>query len=115
MSKAVILVLMEGSPLASTTVAFGLGAVFDITAFGEAEQAVIASYTLHIFAYFGFVWLITRAGPVFASLVGYVVTGIGVLLGVLVFGEEHSLWVWSALALMLIGLSLVKPRGQPGN
>ena len=75
-----------------------------------AEQAVLASYGLHIFAYFGFVWLIARAGPVFASQVGYVVTGVGVGLGMAFYGERHSLWIWLALALMMIGLTLVRPK-----
>jgi drug/metabolite transporter (DMT)-like permease len=61
-------------------------------------------------AYFGFIWLIGQAGPVFASQVGYVVTGSGVVLGMIVYGERHSPWIWAALALMFAGLALVKPR-----
>lgn len=74
------------------------------------EGAVVANTGLHLLAYFGFIWLIGHAGPVFASQVGYVVTGMGVLFGMIFFGESHSLWVWAALALMLGGVSLVKPR-----
>jgi drug/metabolite transporter (DMT)-like permease len=61
-------------------------------------------------AYFGFIWLIGHAGPVFASQVGYVVTASGVLLGMAIYDERHSAWVWAALALMFAGLALVKPR-----
>ena len=102
--------LSVGGLVLIAPVAFGLGAVFDVTAFGPPEQAVVASYALHIVAYFGFVWLIERAGPVFASQVGYIVTGTGVLLGMAFYDERHSLWVWAALVLMMIGLALVKPR-----
>jgi drug/metabolite transporter (DMT)-like permease len=83
---------------------------FDITRFGPPEQAVIAISFLHIGAYFGFIWLIGQAGPVFASQVGYVVTASGVILGMLFYGERHSPWVWAALALMFAGLTLVKPK-----
>lgn len=74
------------------------------------ELAVIANTLLHICAYFGFIWLISMAGPVFASQVGYVVTGSGVLLGILIYEESHSLWIWGALALLFAGLTLVKPK-----
>ena len=104
--------LSVGGMLLTAPAAFWLGAVFDIAAFGAAEQAVIGSYALHIFAYFGFVWLIMRAGPVFASQVGYVVTATGVLLGMAIFDERHSAWVWAALAVMMVGLTLVKPKDR---
>ncbi len=104
--------LSMGGLLLIAPVAFGLDVVFDLTVMGPAEQAVLASSFLHIFAYFGFVWLINRSGPVFASQVGYIVTASGVLLGMAFFDERHSLWVWAALALMMIGLSLVKPADQ---
>jgi drug/metabolite transporter (DMT)-like permease len=83
---------------------------FDITRFGPPEQAVVAISFLHIGAYFGFIWLIGQAGPVFASQVGYVVTASGVILGMLFYGERHSPWLWAALALMFAGLTLVKPK-----
>lgn len=82
----------------------------DITRFGPPEQAIIAVSVLHMGAYFGFIWLIGKAGPVFASQVGYIATGSGVMLGMIVYSERHSPWVWTALALMFAGLTLVKPR-----
>jgi len=77
---------------------------------GEAEAALLGTTLLHVCAYFGLVWLIARAGPVFASQVSYIVTGVGVLSGMLFLGERHSLWVWGALALMFVGVTLVRPR-----
>lgn len=65
---------------------------------------------LNVGAYTGYVWLVGRGGPVFASQVGYVVTLSGVFLGMAVLGERHSAWAWLSLALMLAGLSLVRPR-----
>lgn len=83
---------------------------FLLSSFGPPEQAIVGSGILHIIAYVGFVWLIKNAGPVFAAQVAYVVTGAGVLFGIIFYRESHSFWIWLALALMMIGLSLVKPR-----
>ncbi len=83
---------------------------FDITVFGAAERAVVVNAFLHLLAYAGFIWLIGQAGPVFASQVGYVVTATGVLLGMLLFDERHSAWVWLAIVTMMTGLALVQPR-----
>ena len=81
----------------------------DLSPLGPPELAIIAVSALHVFAYFGFVWLIGRAGSVFASQVGYIVTGSGVALGIAIYGESHSAWIWLAMILMFAGLSLVKP------
>lgn len=86
--------------------------LFDISNFEAPENALIAQAFLHVVSYFTFIWLVSAAGPVFASQVGYLVTGVGVLLGILIFGETHSIWVWAALVLMMVGLTLVKPREE---
>jgi drug/metabolite transporter (DMT)-like permease len=106
----VICGLSWGALILLTPAVIGADAWVDITRFGPPEQAIFAISFLHMGAYFGFIWLIGQAGPVFASQVGYVVTASGVLLGMAVYGERHSLWVWAALALMFAGLALVKPR-----
>lgn len=77
---------------------------------GTPELALALMAVLNLSAYGGFVWLIGRGGPVFATQVGYVVTLSGVFLGMAVLGERHSAWVWLSLALMLTGLALVRPR-----
>ena len=78
--------------------------------FGAAEAALVGIAVLHVLSYFGFVWLIGRAGPVFAAQVGYVVTASGVAWGMALLGERHSVWVWAALALVFAGIALVSPR-----
>ena len=78
--------------------------------FDRAEIALIVTTVLHIGAYGGFVWLIDRAGPVFAAQVGYVVTLTGIFLGMAVLGETNSIWIWLSLVAMLTGLTLVRPR-----
>lgn len=86
------------------------GGWMELGAFDIAELALVGQTFAHIGAYGGFVWLIGRAGPVFAAQVSYVVTLTGVFLGMTVLGETHSHWVWLSLVAMLAGLALVKPR-----
>lgn len=72
--------------------------------------AIIGIALAHTTAYTTYVWLVGRTGAVFASQVGYLVTGFGVLWARLILGESYSPWVWAALALMLVGVFLVQPR-----
>jgi len=58
-------------------------------------------------AYVLYFQIIRMAGPVYLSQVGYLVVSIGVLAGMAVFGERHSLWVWLGIGLMVGGLTLV--------
>jgi drug/metabolite transporter (DMT)-like permease len=64
-------------------------------------------------AFILFFFILTRAGPVFFSQVGYIVTGTGVIWGMVLFGERHGLVVWLALAVIIAGIALVQPRQQP--
>ncbi len=77
---------------------------------GPAEWALIASSTIHCFAYASYVWLAAKVGAVFASQTSYIVTGTGVIWAMVLLGERFSPWVWAALAVMMVGLTLVKPR-----
>jgi len=61
-------------------------------------------------AYGMFLYLVIFAGPVFASQTAYVVTLSGVLWGIMIFNDEHSLWVWLSLGVMMLALALVAPR-----
>ena len=96
-------------------VAFATGSVHMIGApWDAADLAVLLLPTVtgvaHIFVF----EIIRRAGPVFFSQVGYLVTATGVLWGMLLFGERHSPWIWASLVLMCFGLALVNARrGAP--
>ena len=72
--------------------------------------SIVAIAVAHTTAYTTYVWLVGRTGAVFASQVGYLVTGFGILWAKLILGENYSPWVWGALALMLLGVFLVQPR-----
>ncbi|KUF12242.1 DMT family transporter [Pseudoponticoccus marisrubri] len=80
---------------------------------GAPDAAVLASALLHAGAYTGYVWLVSRAGSVFAAQVSYLVTLFGVCWAMLFLGEAYSGWFWSALAVMMCGVALVQPR-PPG-
>ena len=59
-----------------------------------------------------FMYVLTRYGALFASQTGYIVTLSGVVWGMIIFHEEHSLWVWLSIVIMLGGLALVTPRNK---
>lgn len=95
----------------SLPIALGLGVM--ITPFqpwGAPEWAIVGASVVNQIAYVGYIWLVGRAGAVFASQVGFLVTGVGVLASMLMLGESYSRYIWAALALMMVGLFLVQPR-----
>lgn len=76
----------------------------------EIMLLILALSLVNIVGYVTFLELIRGAGVLFAALMGYVVTVSGVLWGVAIFGETHSVWIWAALALLFVGVALVNPR-----
>ena len=94
------------APLAAMTGQF----IPPLPPWGAPDLAILGSSIAHVMAYTLYVWLVTRAGSVFAAQVSYLVTGFGILWAKLILGETYSPWVWSALVLMLAGLALVQPR-----
>ena len=81
-----------------------------VTLWGAPEWALVASSVIHVAVYTTYVWLVGRAGPVFAVQVSYLVTGFGVLWAILLLGERFSGWIWLAMAIILAGVFLVQPR-----
>jgi drug/metabolite transporter (DMT)-like permease len=79
---------------------------------GGVELAIIGMAAINVVAYGLFIYLVTSAGPVFASQMAYVVTLSGIVWGIAIFGEQHSLWIWAALAAMMAALILVTPRAR---
>lgn len=78
--------------------------------YGLPDLAILASGVFHATAYAGYVWMVGRAGPVFAAQVSYLVTGCGILWAKLLLAETYSPWVWAALVVMFLGLFFVQPR-----
>ncbi len=81
---------------------------------GLPDYALVASSLLHAGAYSGYVWLVGRAGSVFAVQVAYLVTLFGVTWAMLFLRESYSAYFWAALALMIAGMALVQPRPRGG-
>ena len=77
---------------------------------GRVEWATLGMVTVNVVSYASFIYLVRITGPVFASQAGYLVVAVGVAVGMLVYGERHSSWVWVAAVLLLVGMALVKER-----
>lgn len=77
---------------------------------GWPDIALVLASLIHVTVYTLYVWMVGRAGPVFAVQVSYLVTGFGVLWAILILGESYSGWVWTAMGVMMIGMFLVQPR-----
>ncbi len=89
------------------------GIPFSIQNFlGKSEWALILSSFIHVGAYAGYLYLIRHTGAIFASQISYVVTLSGVLWGIIIFTESHSLWTWAALATAMVGLGLVRQQQE---
>jgi len=78
--------------------------------FGAPEAALVVSAAIHGLVYATYVWLVGRAGSVFAAQTSYLVTGFGVLWSMLLLSERYAIWVWLALGIMMVGIALVQPR-----
>ena len=102
---------------------FGLVALFPIvlingywispfSTWGPAEFAVTSSSLIHSLIYISYIWLIGKAGVVFASQVSYIYTASGIGFSIILLGEGYSAFVWSAVILMLMGLMMVRPSNQ---
>ncbi len=86
------------------------GQFIDLRAWGAPDKAVVTGAMIHVTVYSTYVWMVGRAGAIFAVQVSYLVTGFGVLWAMLILGERFSPWVWAAMGVMMIGMFLVQPR-----
>jgi len=77
------------------------------------QAALVASGLIHVVVYASYVWLVGRAGAVFAVQVSYMVTGFGLFWAWLVLGEAFSNVIFVALGAMFAGMYLVQPRPKP--
>jgi drug/metabolite transporter (DMT)-like permease len=96
-------------PIAMATGTF----IIPVLPLNKAEIAVIFSGLANTVAYVGFVWMIGSGGAVFASQVAYLVTGFGVIWSMILLGESYSIWIWSALIVIIAGLFLTQPKPKP--
>ena len=77
------------------------------------EIGLFVHMAINGLAFFGLFELIRLSGPTYASQITYIVTLTGVMFGIVMFGEVHSVWVWGATAMVLFGVGLVNLRPPP--
>jgi len=106
--------LLFGSNLLATLAQFPLAIYLGIDESwvwlaSDAGLAIIGIAVGSGMAYAMFFYAIKSSGPVFASQCAYVVTISGVIWGIIVFSEQHTIWIWMSVMVMLLGLVLVSP------
>lgn len=79
------------------------------------EWSMLVLILVNVLGYLVFLELIVLAGPLFAAQTGYLVTISGVFWGIVILAEQHSAWVWAALAVIFAGVTLVSPRSPDDN
>jgi len=79
------------------------------------EFSILGATLFHVVAYAVFIWFIGVAGPVFASMVAYLVTGFGITASALLLGEQYSTYFWAAVGMMALAVFLVSPRQDEGH
>jgi drug/metabolite transporter (DMT)-like permease len=77
---------------------------------GTGDWALVMAAVVMALVFYMMIEVIRVAGPVFFTTVNFMVPIAGIGWGVLFFDERHSVWIWIALALMLVGLYLVNRR-----
>jgi drug/metabolite transporter (DMT)-like permease len=77
--------------------------------------AFLTMSLLNVLCYGGYILLIGRAGPVFASQTSYLTPPTGILWGVIILGESVTATIVVSVMLVLIGIALVRPREVGGG
>lgn len=109
------LALSSGTLLAGAFLTLPVALIFGqfqwiLPPFDIGEQALllhIAMASVNIYAIFE---LIRIAGPTYMSQSNFMSVGFGVVFGLVLFDEQHSLYVWAAIALVLSGVALINLR-----
>jgi len=85
------------------------GGSAETTALGlaRADTAILIQIMVSSAAYILFFEILRRAGVLFFSQTGYIVTLAGLFWGMTILGESHSPFTWVAVALIFCGLALV--------
>jgi len=109
--------LLCGSNIVATIILVPATAWMDVGVpvswiFTPAALAITTIALSSTLAYMMFFYTIRTAGPVFASQCAYIVTISGILWGIVIFSEVHTIWVWLSVAVMMAGLALVTPAAR---
>ena len=106
------LTLSSGTLLAAALFAFPLA-----TGLGElhalsfppttGEIALLSHSCLAAINFYVIFELIRMSGPTYMTQANFLSVGFGVMFGLVLFGESHTIMVWAAIFLMLLGVALV--------
>ena len=88
---------------------FGGFDAFFVQDWGKGHWAVVIIILMTAFDAWIYFDVIRRAGPVLTAQTNYIALITGILWGMLIFGEQPSLWFWSAVAVLILAL-IVMPR-----
>jgi len=107
--------LATGTLLAAAAMALPISLVigeFYILAppFTNGELTMILHFVLAGFNFYGVFELLRIAGPTYMSQSSFLSVIFGVFFGIVLLGEQHSLYIWVAIALILAGVALVNAR-----
>ena len=81
--------------------------------FGAPEAAMVGYSILSAFAFVLFFTIVRLSGAVYLSQVGYIITVVGLLVGMVTFGERPSPLMYGAIVLIFAGVAMVNARKAP--
>lgn len=81
-------------------------------AMDAGDWALLGSVAINVAGTWIFLELIRTAGAVFAASVTYLETLAAVGWGMLLFDERYSVWIWGAIVLLFLGLTLIHRTGR---
>lgn len=77
---------------------------------GPMQYASTGAGLLTAAAFTTWLYVINTSGPIFASQTSYLVTAFGLVWGIILFDERHSVFVWASMVVLMIALTLVRPK-----
>ncbi|NBB84457.1 MAG: EamA family transporter [Alphaproteobacteria bacterium] len=102
------MLLAAGGVLLPVVLATGTFYVPDPVNLHLGDLALVGQIAITSAMFFLYFELLRLGGPILASLVGYTVTLAGIVWGMIIFGERHSGYLWTAVILIFAGLALVQ-------
>lgn len=83
--------------------------------FGVSDWVILLYAGTTVCAFALFYTIVRLAGAVYLAQVGYLVPIMGVGWGAWFYGEEPTVWLWLAMALVFVGVALVNLGKKPSH
>ncbi len=84
----------------------------DFSAINTSGWGVVMIAGLSIVEIYLYFEIVRRVGAVFVSLGSFVTIFAGVLWGMVLFGEQHGMWIWLGFGLLAVSLLLIRETTQ---